>query len=1085
MTASITSYNFTSVKSIKFILAILILPVFVFAQNGIITGKVINIETQEALIGASIINPTTSQGVITDLSGEFSIVVSDDTRTLEVSYLGYENQIINLEGNQYYEVVMREDNYALNEVVITALNLERSSKDLGYAIQELNSKEISEVKSVNFIDNLGGRVAGLTVNQGSSGVGSTTKVTIRGESSFSNNNPLFVVDGLPIQNNTDLNFTNEAAAGFQEVDFGSGAMDINQDDIESVSVLKGPSAAALYGTRAANGVILINTKKGTKNQGLKVDINTSLFVDTPFALPKFQNEFGQGNSGEFNFLDGLGGGINDNISYSWGPETNAGNLVSQFDSPVFLDNGQEVRGGDVAVHGGADIPATELIAHPDNLKDFYETGVTTISNVALSNGFNKGSYRLSFTDLRSDSYIPGVDFNRKAVSARFNIEPLKGLNISTNANYSFTNSGNRPSSGYGSENISYSLVAWGPRSLDTSILQDYWQPGLEGQQQYSFNYTFFDNPYFILNENTNAFGRNRLYGNIIADYEIAKGLSIQGSIGNDNTSELRQFTRRFSTNRFSTGAYAEQDISFNETNMNFLLRYQRQINDFNATISFGGNRMDQRASSQQQEAIGQLNFEDISLANSATPITELAVQSRKRINSLYSLLELSYKDFLYVDITGRNDWSSALATPTSTANTSLIYPSVSASYIASQHLPLPDHISFLKLRASWAQVGNDTDPFQTEGTFVQGIPYAGETTFTNQGVIANTNLKPEQTTAIEVGGDIRFFDDRISLDVSYYNAVTRNQIISFAIPVSSGFNQEIVNGGAVRSKGVEVLAGLRLIRNKNFNWSSYVNFSRNNSVVESLPDGAGRITLGYSRVYDNQNQTVWFQVEEGGRIGDLYGTGYSRNENGDFIINEEGAFIGDNNLKRLGNYNPDFIVGLSNEFSYKNWNASFLLDWRQGGSLVSRTLSLAAVGGQLIETLDRPAEGIIAEGVVNVGTESEPVWQENTTAVSPESYYRQFYDRNHEENNVYDASYVKLRSLSIGYRLDSGSKLGFLKDDRTLTINLIGRNLFAISNIPHFDPEQLAVQGNQFVSGVEDISYPTARSIGIKLGLSL
>ncbi len=1072
-------------RSIQLVLILFLLPALTFAQAEIISGVVVNKKSKEALIGASIVESGTSNGTITDESGSFSIEISGLNTSLEISYLGYKASTINIDGRAFYEIYLEEDNYSLNEVVVTALNLERSSKDLGYAIQELNTKELSQVKSVNFTDNLGGRVAGLIVSQGATGVGSSTKITIRGESSFSNNNPLFVVDGLPIQNNTNLNFTNEAAAGFQEVDFGNGAMDVNQDDIESVSVLKGPGAAALYGTRAANGVILINTKNGKKAKGLEIDVNTSVFIDKPFKLPEFQNKYGQGNSGEFSFVDGLGGGVNDNITYSWGPQLDVGNLVAQFDTPVTLANGETVRGGDVDLLDGASIPQSPFVSHPDNLRDLYDTGFTSITNLAISNGFNNSSYRLSFTDLRSDSYIPGVDLKRKALAARFTTEPIKGLDISANLNLSFSSSGNRPSSGYGSENIGYSLVAWGPRSLDTDILRDYWQPGLEGQQQYSFNYTFFDNPFFILHENTNSFSRNRFYGNVIANYQLAQGLSLQASIGNDSSSELRQFRRAFSTNRFQTGAYAEQDVRFREVNSNFLLRYEKQFNNFDASISFGGNRMNQMAVSGQQEAIGMLNFRDISFANAATPIREFSAESAKRINSLYALLELSYKDFLFIDITARNDWSSALATVNSTANTSFIYPSLAASYVVTQHLDLPEPISFMKIRGSLAQVGNDTDPYQTEGTFVQGIPFGGETTFTSQGVIANTDLKPEQTTAFEVGADIRFFDDRLRLDATYYNAVTRNQIISFAIPVSSGYNEEVVNGGAVRSQGVELLAGINLVRRTNFNWSSFINFSTNNSVVESLPDGAGRITLAYSRVYDNQNQTVWFQVEEGGRIGDMYGTGYAKNENGDFIIGDDGQFIADNNLQLLGNYNPDFVVGFSNEFSYKNWSMSFLLDWRQGGTLVSRTLSLAGVGGQIIETIDRPDEGIIAEGVVNVGTESEPVWEQNTTPIGAEAYYRQFYDRNHEENNVYDASFVKLRSFSIGYVLDSNSKLGFLKDGRTLSIDLIGRNLFALSHIPHFDPEQLAVQGNQFVSGVEDISYPSARSIGIKLGLSL
>jgi len=486
------------VRSIQFVLILLLLPAFTFAQAQIVTGKVSNMQGGEALIGASVIEVGGSNGTVTDAEGNFSLEVLQEQSTLEISYLGYKKLRVTCDGRSFYNINLQEDNFSLNEVVVTALNLERSSKDLGYAIQELNAKELNEVKSVNFTDNLGARVAGLTVNQGATGVGSSTKITIRGESSFSNNNPLFVVDGLPIQNNTDLNFTSEAAAGFQEVDFGNGAMDINSDDIESVSVLKGPGAAALYGTRAANGVILINTKKGVDSKEFKVDVNTSVFIDKPFKLPEFQNRYGQGNSGEFGFVDGLGAGVNDNITYSWGPELDAGVSVPQFDSQVTLANGDVVRGGDVAVHGGATIPSSPFVSYPDNLKNFYDTGVTAITNLAFSRGFENGS-----------------------------------LEISANMNYAFSNSDNRPSSGYGSENINYSLVAWGPRSLDTEILRDYWQPGLEDEQQYSFNYTFFDNPFFILGENTNAFRRNRFYGNVLAKYQISDALSFHASAGND------------------------------------------------------------------------------------------------------------------------------------------------------------------------------------------------------------------------------------------------------------------------------------------------------------------------------------------------------------------------------------------------------------------------------------------------------------------------------------------------------------------------------------------------------------------------
>lgn len=613
-------------------------------------------------------------------------------------------------------------------------------------------------------------------------------------------------------------------------------------------------------------------------------------------------------------------------------------------------------------------------------------------------------------------------------------------------------------------------------------MQDYWQPGLEGIEQYSFNYTYFDNPYFILYENTNSFGRDRVYGNIAATYNFTDNLKLMVRSGMDYSNELRKFKRNFSTNRFRNGAYAEHTVFFRENNTDVLLNYTKILKDFTFDISGGGNRMDQVGENTQLQALTLAQPGIFNLSNAASPIQAFQYTVRKRINSLYGIARVGYKNFLYVDITGRNDWSSALATPTSTENVSFFYPSVSASYILSNTTKLPKFISFAKIRANWAAVGNDTDPYQTSTAFVAQTAYNSQPTFASQDLLANNNLLPERTTSYEVGMDVRFFKNRIRLDATYYNATTSNQIISLPVAISSGANEKVVNGGKVNTKGLEILVDAQIVNRKNFTWNIGANFSRNVSEIQELPEGVDKLTLAYAGVYDNVNQRVWFQVEQGGRVGDMYGTGYKKNENGDFIIDANGKYIVDNTLKKLGNYNPDFIIGFNNSFTYKNWDLGFLFDWRQGGILISRTLSLAGVAGQLEETEDRPEGGIVADGVVNVGTEGNPIWEKNTTAVSAETYYRQYYDRNHEENNTYDASYLKLRQFSIGYTFKGKGETNFFRNGRKLRVAVIGRNLFAISNIPHFDPEQVAVQGQNFVSGLEDMSYPTARSIGFKIG---
>lgn len=1022
-----------------------------------------------------------TKGTLSNEDGNYELNLPDLEGTLKFSIIGYKTQNVPINGSALINIRLVESSEELDEVVLTALGLKRETKELGYVVQSLDAKGVTEVKAVNFLDNLAGKLAGVTINQGATGVGSSSKITIRGEASFSNNNPLFIVDGVPINNNSVFNFTNEAAAGFQEVDFGNGAMEVNPDDIAEVSVLKGPSAAALYGTRAANGVIVIETKDGSKNKGLGISYNTSFFVESAFQLPDFQNEFGQGQAGVFEFIDGLGGGTSDNITYSWGPRLDVGNVIPQFDSPVTLPDGTVVRGGDTSVYNGLPITPTAFRSNPDNLRDFYETGTTAINNLAISSGFNKGNFRLSFTDLRSESIIPGVNLDRQTISSRLTFRPTDKLRIRSSFSYVNSQSDNRPSNGYGSENVNYSLVAWGPRSLNINNLRNYWQPGLEGLQQYSFNYTFFDNPFFILNENRNSFNRDRVFGNVSASYDITENLSATVRTGMDYSSETRQFRRAFSTNRFRNGGYAEHDVFYREINTDFLLNYNNAFGNFKVDVSLGGNRLDQKAFTGQSQTTSLAQPGIFRLSNAASPIEVFEFESNKRINSFYGLAKFGYKDYLFLDITGRNDWSSALATPFSVDNVSFFYPSVSTSFILSNVTELPQAVSFAKLRASYAQVGNDTNPYQTTGAFIAQTPFNGQPTFSDQNLIANPNLRPEQTAALEFGADLRFFGDKLRFDVSYYNAITKDQIISLPIGISSGFTQQVVNGGKVRSQGVEVILGATPVATNNFTWNSTVNFSRNRVTVEDLPQDDGRLTLAFSRIYDSQNQTVFVQVEEGGRVGDLYGTGYLRNDNGDFILTDEGRYIPDNTLQKLGNSNPDFMVGFNNEFTYKNWNLGFLFDWRQGGIIVSRTRALGNVGGQLAETAFRPEEGIIPEGVVNTGTEENPVFTPNTTAVTAESFYRQFYDRNHEENNTYDASFLKLRQFSIGYTFEN---LKFLQQNASLNLSLIGRNLFAITENPHFDPEQFAVQGQGFVGGVEDMSYATTRSIGFKAGFN-
>ncbi|GAB4000875.1 SusC/RagA family TonB-linked outer membrane protein [Spirosoma daeguense] len=1049
-----------------------------------LTGQVIDQTSQQPIVGATIQVKRTKSGTLSNSTGTFTLTNLQPADLITFSYLGYRTQEISYTGQASLKVELVEG-VSLNEVVVTALGLERNSQSLGFAIQKVDGQLVSDVKAPNFLDNLTGKVAGVTITAGSTGVGASSRITIRGESSFTNNNPLFVVDGIVINNATVVNRVDDDANGFQEIDFGNGAMEINPDDVAAVSVLKGPGAAALYGTRASNGVILITTKDGSSaNKGIGVSFNSTFYAERPFQLPRFQNSYGQGNSGAFKYVDGLSGGINDNISYSYGPRLDAGLLIPQYDSPVNLPDGRMVRGADTRVYSGLSITPTPFVSHPDNLKNFYETGHTAINNLAVSGKYDKGSYRLSFTDLNSHSTIPGVNLKRKTLAARLQFEPIERLKFSSSINYINSGSDNRPATKYGSENINYAMSAWLGRQTDVNPMKQYWQPGLEGIQHFSYNYTYFDNPYFTLYENRNSFNRDRLIGNLAVTGELASNLTLMVRSGMDYSSENRQFRRAFSSNRFKNGAYAENAVFFREINTDFLLNYTRSLGTISIDLSAGGNRMDQLASFNQYQALTLAQPGVFKLTNAASPVEVYQQSARKRINSLYLLAKLSYRDVLFMDITGRNDWSSALATPISTANTSFFYPSVSASWVLSNQFRLPAVLSFAKVRASVASVGNDTSPYQTTGVFNARNPVFSQPAFSDQSAIANTNLKPESITSVEVGADVRFLNDRLGFDLTYYDAHTRNQILSLPIAIPTGYSERVINGGEVRSRGIEAVLMATPIQTSRVRWNVGLNFSRNRTTVISLPAEAGTLTLGYNRIYDNVNQTVWYQVRQGDRMGDMWGTGYLRNAQGEFIVGSNGQYIADNTLKKLGNYNHDFMVGLSNQFNVRNWSLGFLIDWRQGGVLVSRTLALAGVAGQLIETANRPDAGIVAKGVVNTGTVENPNYQPNNRAIPAETYYRMYYDRNNEENNTYNASYVKMRELTIGYTVSEMAWLAKKLRMQRLTLALVGRNLFALSHIPHFDPEQTSFQQNQMQTGVEDMTYPTTRNVGVKLSVN-
>ncbi len=1071
--------NFTKILDFVRICAFGILPLFINLSlvnisvgrqvDTEITGKVNN-DQGEALPGASIIVKGTTLGTITDAGGIYTINAPEDA-TLVVSYVGYATYEIAVGGRSVIDFSLLLDETALSEVVVTALGVERETKALGYSVQTVSGAELNVAREVNVLNSLSGRVAGVQVSNGASGVGSTSIITIRGEGSLipGQNSPLFVVDGIPISNTT----TSNRQEGNLETDYGNGAQDLNPDNIESMTVLKGPSATALYGSRGANGVILITTKSGKDQGSLGVSFSQNLTFDKPLRIPKYQNRYGQGAGGMFEFGDGFGNGINDNIDESWGPPMD-GQLVPQHDSPT----SSGVRAGDFLLRPtdafGAftdTITPTPWTPAPNNIRDFMETGVTSSTNIAVSGSNDAGNFRTSYTRLNSEGIVPNTDYNRNSFSISGSYDINDWVKVSSSVNYVNSFSKNRNNNSYGTENIMY-LWVWFGRQIDMNSLRDYWQPGFEDVYQFNYNYNWHDNPFFTVFENTNAFDKDRIFGNVKLDFEITDDLSLMVRSGIDFFNELRVGKRAFSSQRFPQGQYREDIIFFKEENTDFLLTYDKDISsDYRLTLSVGGNRRNgesryKRISANSLSIPAVYNFE-----NASQPLAKTQFNDTKRVNSLYGFANFSYKNILFLDVTGRNDWSSTLPSD----NNSFFYPSVSVSTIISDMVELSSAFSFLKFRAGWAIVGNDTDPFQLRNSFVFEEPWGSVQRVSATGTLKNAILKPEKANSIEIGTDIRFFVNRLAIDFTYYKSNTKDQILSLPVTLTSGYTARVINAGEIENKGVEItITGIPIQLTNGFSWISTANFTRNRGEVKALTEGL--------ETFQISNNYIQLLAKVGGRMGDMWGTGFESvtDENSPFfgqnIHNDAGFVIRDPTLKNLGNYNPDFMVGWQNNFTYKGINLGVLLDWRQGGEVLSRTVLIGGTSGMMDFTVAGREEGILSEGVIE---NADGTFRPNDVRLSGRDFNWWNWNRGNEEQGIFDATFLKLREVRVGYSFPESiiSKTPF----QSLTISLVGRNLAVWTENPHFDPETLSFNAGTIVPGVEDMATPTTRSMGFNI----
>jgi TonB-linked SusC/RagA family outer membrane protein len=1071
-----------------------------FAQKGI-SGKIVGVSNNQAVSGASVLVKGKNIGASTSVDGNFSIDAKQGD-ILVISGIGVKSK--EHEVTTGFQLISVDVETAdLNEVVVTALGIRKDKRKLGYALQEVKGDALTVARETNVVNQLAGKVAGVTVVGSNSGVGGSSRVTIRGERSvdLNKNQPLYVIDGVPISNAV----VGSNGRNNLEVDFGNGAGFINPDDIESMSVLKGASASALYGSRAANGVIVIKTKSGSRSKGIGVEVSSNYVVSNPLKLPKYQTVYGQGNGngGDFAFVNGAGAGLTDGTDEAWGPAFR-GQSYPQFNSPRTL-NGQVIpfNGGDLNAPAGSVITATPWLPYANNLKNFLETGSILTNTVAFSGSNDKGDFRLGYTKLDEKGMVPNTGLKRNTLSLSGGYNLTDKLSAKAFVNYIKGNSGNRPTISYGTESIMYLFNCWLPPSVDVSDMKRLWMGGADNLRQYGFNYNYHDNPYLTLEENTNSQIYDRVIGNASLKYDFNSWLSLMVRTATDWSLERREYRRAFSSQRFPFGQYREVNLVNEESNSDFLLNLNKELNsDFAITGNFGGNQMRQMSKFDESNA-GQLNIPGIyNLTNSRIPLQNSQRTVSKKINSLYGSAGVSYKNMLFLDFTGRNDWSSALTLPEDlrpfgNEDNSYFYSSVALSAIVSDMVKLPSAISYAKVRGSFAQVGNDTDPFTFTQSYNPSVPFGNFQIYGETDRLTNLNLKPEISNAYELGAELKFLKNRIGIDVTYYNSTTKNQILNIPLSITSGYGSRSINAGKIKNWGYEVMLNIQGIKSKNFRWTTDFNFSANRSKVVELRDGLTNFVMASRRV------TVEARVGE--RMGDLYGIGFARAQNTDAnapYYDASGKFAGQmvfdagngrpvrtTNRIKLGNYNPDFLLGIMNSFNYKGVNVSFLFDIRSGGVLYSETQTVGREGGIIEESLEgrqdgydltKAGNGVIGKGVTFVNG----VPQENTKKVAAREWHSAWTGgRGIAEGVMYDASFVKLRELQIGYTIPD--KFWGKIPLKSVNVSLVGRNLLLWDNVPHVDPENMSYSGGTALPGIENMAIPSSRSYGININVKL
>jgi TonB-linked SusC/RagA family outer membrane protein len=1043
----------------------------IWAQTRTVTGTVRGATDNSPLPGVNVIVKGTNSGTTTSGDGAYSLPVPENA-TLVFSFIGFKTQEIAVGSRTTLDVQLAEDVTSLTEVVVTALGIERDEKSLGYAASTVQSVEITKGRSSSVMNSLQGKIAGVNITAASGAPGASTKVILRGYSSIGgNNNPLYVVDGVPI-NNSSSNFTPDniidpALNVNRTQDFGNRANDINPDDIESITVLKGASATALYGSRAASGVILITTKKGKTGERIKVDFTSSATITAPLRVPQLQNTFGQGWNGHFAYEE----------NGSWGPKMDGrerlwGNVV---------DNTQQLK---------------PFSAQKNNLRDFYDRGTSFINTIALSGGTDKSTFYLSYGNTTEDGIIPtnADSYKRNTLALRGSTKTDK-LTAAASLNY-VRKDAKAVTTGQGGDGTTvFQEIIQIPRDMSIVDFKDI---------NYKFNnldnyFTLYaQNPYYPIKANGNDYDENRIFGNVNIGYQITPWLNASWRVGGDLSNGLLKDwiaiakTTPGSPNATQSqipGRVNERTRFAREMNSDFLLSTNNNITeDLNITGILGYN-VNERYFKDTYTFITNLDIPNYyNLSNSSNPPTSSTNESLRRLFGVYGQVGLSYKDFLFVNVLARNDWSSTLPK----SNNSFFYPGINGSFVFTDVVPgIKGVLSYGKIRAAWGQTGNDASPYQVNSVLVPGtvllpfgeidFPVGGVNAFEVSNQLGNPKLQPEITREYELGANLQFLNNRIGVDIAYYDRVTSDQIYAVPLATSTGYTTQILNFGKVQNKGIELLVTLNPIKTANFNWDVRYTFSNNRNKVLELTSGLERVLL-------TSSYGVEFVAIKGQPLGVYRGPGYVRDPQGHIVVSEATGFPAESTEKEIyGNAQAKYLMGLYNTFSYKDLSLSFGFDIRQGGLIYSYTQRLSQFVGNTTNTLYNDRQPfIVPNSVVQSGTDDNgnPIYSENTTPIDMAGVTDYWNDQSNgpiEREHLVDRSFVKLREVVIGYNVPN-RWLGKAPVSN-ISLNLVGRNLLLwtpeSNNI--IDPE-VTTFGNDLVGDFGEFAAgPTVRSFGVSL----